>query len=164
MSEEEIKTLTGLLAKLEPGFLPYSIFNEITRVFVSSIVEVVPLRQLNDKIQVLLVRREADDPFWPNMRHTPGTVLRAIDQKGNLKDAFTRIINDELGLKEEVMPVFVDVRFSQSTRGSEFSAIYYVEMTEEIIKGEWFDVETLPDDIVQSQRELVAKVVESFKK
>lgn len=162
MTDLEIKTVTQLLKKLEPGLLPLSIFNEITRIFVSSIVEIVPLKKKNGVTQVLLVRRESDDPFWPNMWHTPGTVLRATDRKGDLNDAFQRILNSELGCTEEITPIFVDIRFSQSTRGSEFSAIYYINMVGKTKNGEWFDASSLPQDLVKSQGELIKKAVDGF--
>lgn len=163
MTDLEIKTTTELLKKLEPGILPFPIFNEITRVFVASIIEIVPLRENNGITQVLLVRREADDPFWPSMWHTPGTVLRATDKKGDLNDAFRRILVNELECYEELTPTFVNIRFSQSTRGSEFSAIFIIDLKEESKNGEWFDVNNLPKELVKSQEELIKIAVNGFK-
>lgn len=164
MTDLEIKTTTDLLKKLEPGILPFPIFNEVSRIFVASIVEIVPLKKENGTIQVFLVRRDTDDPFWPSMRHTPGTVLRASDKKGDMSDAFRRILVNELGCSEEITPVFVDIRFSQSTRGSEFSAIFYVDSVGESKNGEWFDVNNLPSDLVKSQEELIKIAVNGFER
>jgi len=164
MSEQEIETLTGLLSKIEPGFLPLPVFKEISRVYVSAILEVVPLRSMNGVTQVLLVRRDSNDPFWPNMQHTPGTVLRPSDKKGSLEDAMRRVLDGELGYSGENKPVFVNMRFSKSSRGSEFAAVHYLEITEEINSGEWFDADNLPVDLIQIQQDLIKMAVEFFKR
>jgi len=164
MTTSEIDNLVELLKKLEPGLLPFTVFREVTRVYVTAIVEIVPLRLVDGKTQVLMTRRERDDLYWPKLWHTPGTVLRATDKKGDLVDAFERIMKGELGYQGEYVPVFVYQRFSQSTRGSEFSAVHYVEISGEAGKGEWFDVEKLPTDWVETQKEMIEKSVECFKK
>ena len=57
----------------------------------------VPLRlNISGNIEVLLTKREASDPVWGGMLHTPGTVMRASDQKPNNEDALSRIIDGEL--------------------------------------------------------------------
>lgn len=164
MTDQEIKALTDLLAMIEPGFLPLSVFTEVARVYVSAIVEIVPLRSFKGKIQVLLVRREINDPFWPNKLHTPGTVLRPSDKTGSVEDAFNRILDGELGYLGERNPVFVKMRLSKSSRGSEFAAVYYLEILEEVKNGEWFDADDLPEDLVQVQDDLIKMAVESYKK
>lgn len=164
MTEQETNSLVELLEKIEPGFLPLTVFKEISRVYVSAIVEIVPLRSMNGKTQVLLVRRDKDDSFWPNMVHTPGTVLRPSDKTGSLEDAFERILKGELGYSGESKPVFVKVRFSNSTRGSEFAAVHYMEITENIKNGEWYDVDKLPDDLISIQQDLIKMATESFER
>jgi len=90
--------------------------------------------------------------------------LRATDTKGSFEDAYKRVLVNELGCLEYKSPVFVGVRFSQSTRGPEFSAMHYVEIQGSTKIGEWFEVDNLPDGFIESQKELVEKTVEAFKK
>src|SRR5580704_17304344 len=79
MDDNEVNQTTNLLKKLEPGFQPYPIFEQIARIVVLPIVELIPLRMHNGTLQVLLIQRAADDEYWPNLWHTPGTVVRSTD-------------------------------------------------------------------------------------
>jgi hypothetical protein len=151
-SDEEISSAAEILSKLRPGYLPFSIFLEITRLVTTSIVEIVPLFKEGDKIYVLLTRRSEDDPNWPNKLHTPGTVVRATDEEGNYESAFSRILQDELrGIAIIGKP------------GMEDAKIFYVELAEKPNLGEFHNSEDLPEDIVDTQVAFIKLAVDKFR-
>jgi hypothetical protein len=163
-SDEEISSAAEILSKLRPGYLPFSIFLEITRLVTTSIVEIVPLFKEGDKIYVLLTRRSEDDPNWPNKLHTPGTVVRATDEEGNYESAFSRILQDELrGIAIIGKPVFVEPMLHKVNRGMEDAKIFYVELAEKPNLGEFHNSEDLPEDIVDTQVAFIKLAVDKFR-
>lgn len=163
LSANEIKQLTSLLAKLEPGFLPLDIFYEIARLVALSIVEFVPLR-LNDQGQaeVLLIPRDADDKFWPNEFHIPGVVVRPTDIQNGHYTPFNRILADELKGVIISEPHFVKNMLRTSRRGTEQAQIYWVEVYDQPVVGEFYKVEELPDNIIEIQPEFIRVAAQDF--
>lgn len=166
ITEDEIEIATEILKKLEPGLLPFPIFLEVARLYVSCIVEIVPLYNNNGNIQVLLQEREKEDPVWEGKLHTVGTVVRANDEDGNFKSAFDRILNKELqGARTLSEPVFVKSVFHQVARGRELALVFYVELaTDEISHlGKLYDINKLPSKIVDTQIRFIQDAAEQFK-
>lgn len=161
LSKEEIQTVATILSKLQPGLMPFDIFHQFARIAVLPIVEVVPLRLQGGKVEVLLTRREADDPIWPSKLHTTGTVLRATDEAGSFKTAFERI-NAELGSTQLAPPVFVMNSFNGLGRGREYAAIHWAECLGEPKAGAFYPVDSLPDDLVEGQRPFIAAAAAAF--
>jgi len=161
LSEEEIQTVTAILSKLQPGLMPFDIFHQFARIAVLPIVEVVPLRLKDGHVEVLLVRRGADDPIWPSKLHTAGTVLRATDEADSFKTAFERI-QTELGGTIISEPVFVMNSFNGLGRGREYSAIHWAECLEEPKVGAFYPVDALPADLVEGQRPFITAAAAAF--
>jgi len=160
---EEIEVAARTLSKLRPGFLPLSIFLETTRLTVSSIVEVVPLRKNGDSVQVLLTKREDDDPNWPGMLHTPGTVVRPTDEEGSYASAFGRILGGELASVELAgEPQYVDSVLHKVKRGMEDAKVFFVEVKGEPTTGEFHDVAALPDNVVDTQIDFIYRAAQKF--
>jgi len=152
LSTSELQTLVSLLKKLEPGFLPQDVFTEFTRISVTAICEVVPLRKNTEgKVEVLLLQREEGDVYWPGKLHTPGTVIRSTDEKGSMKMPFQRVLK-ELDNPENIPePTFVDYLFHKNSRGSELAIIHYIHFLEEPVHGRFYSLENLPETLVQEQ-------------
>jgi hypothetical protein len=166
MESNEISQLTELLKKLEPGFVPYPIFEQLARIVALPVVEFIPLRQKQPGgVEVLLLDRGQDDPLWPNMLHTPGTIVRATDlHKGKTHDwqAFERIVQDELKNTKVRGPHYVGSMFHDSKRGAEQAQIYWVEVVGEPNAGTFYDAAHLPDNLIESQKAFIAQAVSSF--
>ncbi len=164
LSEDEIQQAADLLAKLQPGFLPLPIFIQLARLTVTPVIELVPLRLRNDTVEVLLMQRPPDDPTWPGLWHTPGTVLRATDQEGSYRDAFERLLNDELaGVIAQSEPQFVETLFHQVKRGRECAQVFYMEVSGEPIEGKYFAAEKLPENTVDTQWNFIKHAVRLFR-
>jgi hypothetical protein len=164
LSLEEIQTVTQLLAKLEPGFLPFEIFHAITRLVAMPIIEVVPLRHNSGgETEILLLRRDENDPVWPNKLHVPGTVVRASDASENFGEAFQRILSGELKITTTESPVFVKNVIHHSGRGMEVSQVYWIEIADPPGTDQFYNVKELPADLVDSQLDFIPAAIEHFK-
>jgi hypothetical protein len=167
MNDEQISQTVDLLKKLEPGFLPYPIFEQFARLVVMPVVEIIPLRlQENGEVEVLLIDRGSEDPLWPNMLHTPGTIIRTDDMKveeAHDWKAFQRLFHDELKDTEVGAPHYVGSIFHQSKRGAEQAQLYWVEVTGEPQVGGFYPVTKLPEKLIHSQTAFIRHAAESFK-
>ncbi|MFZ2188798.1 MAG: hypothetical protein WAV73_04515 [Candidatus Moraniibacteriota bacterium] len=165
ISPAEINTVVEILKKLEPGVLPFELFHQFARLYVTPIIEIVPLKKREDgKITTILLERDKDDPVWPGMLHTPGTVARASDKEGDFSDAFGRILKGELGNLDLVHgPEFVAYEFHQVQRGRELALIFFVEYFGVPINGKEFEVGKLPENIVVTQLKFIKKAVDAFR-
>lgn len=168
MNHDEILQTANLLSKLQPGFLPYPIFEQIARLVALPIIEVIPLRfNKNGTTEVLLIERPQEDPLWPGALHTPGTVIRATDlHKPGMHNwpAFQRIVEDELKNTEVSAPQYVGSIFHASKRGAEQAQLYWVEVLGEPKIGSFCDVNALPEELIQSQQDFIKQAAMNFAK
>jgi hypothetical protein len=163
VSDEEINQTAELLSRLEPGFLPLSIFHQIARLMVMSIVELVPFRRTEDGgVEVLLTRRSEDDKFWPNLLHTPGTVFRATDmQEGGHNSALRRIFEDELEIDYQEA-TFAECIAHKTLRGVDSACIYWVELKNTPSIGEFYNTNNLPQDVIGSSIEVIEEALKHY--
>ncbi|MDB5166507.1 MAG: hypothetical protein JWM37_579 [Candidatus Saccharibacteria bacterium] len=160
---EDIQAAAAVLNKLEPGYLPPEIFFAVARLCVLTTVEMVPLRMRNGRVEVLLTRRPADDPNWPDMLHVPGTILRPSDEENNYHSAFDRIFQDELpGITVISRPQFLETRFHQVQRGRESALIHYVEVAGTTPEAEYYPVALLPPEIIDHQVSFIKSAADRF--
>jgi len=164
-SSDEINQAASILSKLQPGFLPKEIFMEFTRLTVTPIIEIVPVRKSRKGTEVLLLKRPDDDPSWPGMLHTPGTVLRSTDIKNGVANAFDRIFNDELKITPTSVPIQSTVDFHKVKRGVEFATVFYLDLTnQETTVGQWYLYTSLPNTIVDTQIGFIQQSITNFEK
>jgi len=163
-TEQEIEQAASILAKITPGYLPKPLFLQVTRLVVTTTVEVVPFRKgAGGDIEVLLTRRDPDDPYWPNMLHTPGAVVRASDAEGTYQDALERVLEGELhGIHTIGAPVFVEHLLHRVARGMESAIVHYVEVADNPTEGTFYPVERLPEDLVGTQAGFIRKAAAAF--
>jgi len=157
--------IAALLSRYEPGFLPYPIFVQIARLVALPIVEFVPLRKSDQGVEVLLIARPEDDPLWPGLLHTPGTVIRATDLHKEQQEnwlAFERILKEELGGTEVKTPHYVGCIFHQSKRGAEQAQLYWVEVLGDPKAGTFYPVNSLPDNLIDSQLRFITEASRHF--
>lgn len=163
-TSEEIADAAKVLSRLRPGFLPLPIFLETARLTVSSIVEIVPLKKVGDSLHVLLIRRDDDDPNWPGMLHTPGTVVRPTDEEGSYASAFERVLKGELASTElHGEPRYVTSVLHKARRGMEDAKVFVVEVKGEPKVGKLYDITALPGNIVDTQIEFIHEAAKKFK-
>lgn len=152
-----------LLSKLEVGILPKDIFHEIARLVPLAAVEVVPLREKDGDIEILMLKRGVDDVFWPNLWHTPGSIVRAYDKQPDFQDALGRVLDDELQGTLVGAPSYITSLLHESERGKEVAIVHWVEVEGESTIGKFFSAQALPDDRVLSQP-FIGGAIADFKK
>lgn len=159
LTDTEKQTLVELLQKLRPGFLPFEVFLEVARLVVLPIIEFVPLRINEGRVEVLLLEREV----WPFGLHTPGTVIRATDSTERNYQAFDRIM-EELGGTEVALPHYVGSNLHSSKRGVEQAQIFWIEVLGKPKAGQFYPADNLPDDLMQSQKNFITLAIKDYKK
>jgi hypothetical protein len=164
LSETDIKNLVALLGKCTPGDLPSEVFEAVARIAVYPAVEWVILRNKNKKLEVLLTKREDDDPVWPSLLHIPGTVLRPTDD--SFSDAFERLYNDELKGLHLSGPTLSSVSFNTYARGQSIGIEYWLICEDSKNKniGKFYNVEYLPKNLIKEQVIIIKRAVESYNK
>jgi len=144
--------VTSALSTLEPGKLPLNIFNQVARLTVTPVVEMVPFyRKPDGSLYVFLLQRGADDPLWADMYHVPGAIVSATDRPGSFSDTIQRILVSKLAGYDSAEPVFIDVRLCKVTRGMEVAIIYATELAVAPAEKSLFDPLKLPLNMVEGQ-------------
>jgi hypothetical protein len=161
---EEIGKTKKSLAKLEPGRLPFDIFTEVCRLTVTPVLEVVCFKQ-NDigKMEVALLKRSADDPNWPNMYHVPGAVIIPTDIDTGLEGVVNRICTEKLSISSASRPTFVMNGLCKVSRGVELAVVFAIEVEGEITGGQFHNVDTLPDSLVEGHDLFISKASELYR-
>ncbi len=171
LTDIEIKDIAEKLKKLKPGFLPFDLFYQFNRLKVTITIEIVPLCLDPDgNINVVLFNRGPNDPWWPNLYHTPGTCL--IDGDIPIEDewglpikAFERLKQTELKEINLIgQPKFINNLSHQTNRGPESVHVYIQEVNYQSAKPYLFLVSQLPENILNHQINMIKKCGEIFKK
>lgn len=166
LTEEKIAEVIAVLRLMEPGKIHKGLFPDMARLVNTQIIELVPVRRSAEgRIEVLLTRRPHGDPIWPDKLHTPGTIVSASDRPFTYDDAFNRLFEGELQGVETGEPVLAHPLPipHDSERGRENALVYWVEVKGEATAGDFYDVEALPSDLVQSQLDFIPVAIESYR-
>lgn len=170
LSDNEIKNIANKLKKLEPGFLPFDLFYQFNRLKVTITIEVIPLCfDLNNQVNVVLFNRGPDDPWWPNLYHTPGSCLTdgdILDQDewGLPTRTFKRLKETEFGdIKLIDQPQFVNNLSHQTNCGPESVHVYIQEVDYQSAKNDLFPVDKLPKNMMDHQINMIKKCAQIFK-
>jgi len=152
---------------LEPGFLPFPIFTQVARLVVTPCLELVCFRVAPDgNIQVLLTKRGADDPNWPNQLHSPGTVIRATDvtENGSFDTAISRVVRQELGNMElRTNPKLVTHLFHHVKRGVEIGFVHWTVVSSAPDHCEFYDINKLPDNLIEHHHKVIATALSGYR-
>jgi hypothetical protein len=166
LSAKEVRAISALLTRLDPGYVPYPIFEQLARIMALPIVEFIPLRLgPENKVEVLLIERPPEDTLFRDMLHTPGTVIRATDvvsKGGKNWSAFERILQDELQGVEVSDLHYVGSIFHASKRGAEQAQLYWLEVVGTPKVGQFYPVDNLPPNLIESQRDFIYQSAKSF--
>ena len=168
LSPTELSEAVEALKKLPRGFLPKEAFDVLVQKVVTPAVDLLPLR-LNEQgqVEVLLTKREADDPIWPDQWHIPGTVLRATDTEQTYQSAFERVLEGELkgGLQVSGSPVYVMTSFVEVERGRELVLSHYIEVESgsEAPVGRFFPADKIPKEMLEHQIGMVAAIATAYR-
>lgn len=161
INDIEINQLTQLLKKLEPGLLPEPVFIAMSRLVVMVAIEFLVVRKTDTGVELLLIRRPADDPVWPGKWHSPGTIIRPTDT--SLQSCFDRLYQDELGGIKQLKMYPVGMSYGAGDRGTGLTIEYVLDATEDdITVGQFFSLENLPENYIQEQLPMWQRAISSF--
>jgi ADP-ribose pyrophosphatase YjhB (NUDIX family) len=150
----QITACADLLKQLEPGFLPLEIFSQIARLTRIPTVDLIPVKQDGGKLQIGLIQRPADDQWWPDQWHFPGTVLLSTD---TIDTALQRLRDQELQLIKSDLAIFRHFSIHTSTRGAEVVLIHTAQNCQFGPDSpiRWFAINELPANFVDSERQVL---------
>ena len=167
-SEKEIHQAVETIWKLPKGTLPIELFYAVAAKVTVPTMELAPLRVAGNKIEILLTRRAETDPYWPNLWHLTGTVLRADDDEGSdFSSGVTRVLRDELHGSIPMIgkPQFVGIHFWDVPRGRELDQVFYFvtnAQDDAVQEGQFFDVTDLPDTTIEHHKVIIPEIVTAF--
>lgn len=164
LDKDEEKELVTLLRKLEPGYFPLKIFWEFARLNKLTAMEIVPFikSDYEEEDKVLLIKRGEEDLFWSGQYHTPGCIVRGTDTLDNARD---RVYIEELA-----SPMLsIDITFSHvnsyvTPRGRNLGLVHFLELNEKPSVGEVFSLDSLPNNIVGYQVEMIFAAYKNYKR
>jgi len=147
--------------------LPEPVFNALAETMALPYVELVIFNaHTRHQQQVLLTRRGENDPYFPNLWHVPGTLLRSSDvtfRGTDLGAAIKRLLDDELqGLEVEHL-TFSGFHFHKVARGVGLSLVLVALAKGKPKVGQYHRVNHLPDDMIQEQEAFIYKAVRDHK-
>jgi len=168
-TDEEIRQAVDVVNRLPKGFLPLEIFLAVAAKTVTPTVDLVPIRK-NQKgeLEVLLVQRPEDDPYWPNEWHVPGAIIRASDNEGSdFSSAKERVLEGELHGTIRIVGElkYMAVKFWDVARGRELEHVFYFETDakdEDVVEGQFFLAGNLPESTVPHHKVMIPEIAAAF--
>ncbi len=164
LSPEEAETLAVLLEKLAINptqMLPARTFFARIKAFPANSSEIALLRRGVEGIEIYLIRRPDNDPFYAGEWHGPGCMLvtnQTVPE--GLKDMMVREVGVEFpatyhrffewpyGHGHGLCPRGHTVCFYHSTVLSE-------EQVAELKGGEWFPIDSLPTPLIEVHEQMI---------
>ena len=159
--KEKDNLLIALLDNLELRTMAPKVMSAVNRKFVLTPIETVIFREHQNEIQVLLVRRDKNDPDWPELWHSPGTVLRVSDEARGIvpremyHDPIRRLVEMEIGAEIKSMK-FAFPLFHNQARGKSNAMVFVCTIDESNDhNGTWYPVDNLPENTIKSHRIII---------
>lgn len=136
---DDLKTLT-------PGKIPLEYFNEIARLTVVPVIELVLLHQISQGApMVFLCKRNAQDSYWPNLYHVPGQILSS--HHSSIEEGLSLLKENKLMDIVYGQPTFVTPLLVRTRRGKELALIYSAMIQSIQVTSSLFPIDQLPDMI-----------------
>lgn len=153
LDAESLRHTIACGLKLIDPAMPYGteLFNAVAQLSITVAVEAVALRYTpnGDAVEVLLTQRAANDPAYPGKSHCPGTALRPGEV---VEDAFRRLSKGEFFSEVWAWGRANTWNNPHEARGH-FLHLVYVCQVKEGVRGKWFPIKALPDNIVEHHRD-----------
>jgi ADP-ribose pyrophosphatase YjhB (NUDIX family) len=123
------------------------LFNAIARIHVTCALETMAFRGNSEtgREQIYLTKRSSDEKSYPRFWHLPGTVQRPCE---TVEQSFKRLAEKEYNLpllSWKCVGIFNNLR---EPRGHFFTVVFHVAVGEERGNGRWFNVDDLPEDMI----------------
>lgn len=120
----------NIMLRVDINRMPAPIFESVAGTFVLGYFELVVMRKVEGRREILLLKRSRQDVHWPGMWHIPGTAFRQTDYdfRSPEKAAFKRLVESEIPWLEITRePRFVGNVYPKYERGGGVCVVYSVE-------------------------------------
>ncbi len=141
-----------LLAEVRKRYLPnlrapfpLEMFELLNDCRPAAIAEVVALRDVDDRVEVLLAEREATDVGYASMSNVPGGYLY-FDEP--IADCVSRVMQREVGVSVGSFGYAGALFNTHEERGHHVHHVFLARLESNPVKGQWFDVTKLPSNLV----------------
>lgn len=148
--------------KRNNGRIPRHYFETLPQVIPQASLELLVIEEGPEGDSIYLAQRPADDPYWPNELHFPGTTMYA-------HDTFTRMLNRLLGdeMGNQVDSTALQIEFVHCTttetreRGAGLHVVCSLTCAPGVIDtsrlaGAFYPMEVLPTNLIDHQRHMLA--------
>lgn len=126
-SNLHLKKIVGILKTFTPGKVPFDVWLEMLRLNGSIIVEAVPIRIKDGRIQIYAEVRPNDDPHFAGQFCLPGKVVHGLDTDEH--SVVKRLIQTELKDLSIKRPIHIDTFMRRNTRSLEMVSLYLIIVT-----------------------------------
>jgi hypothetical protein len=168
LSPDEWAQWTNLTKRIKfiDGKIPIDAFYAFCEAFISPVIDMAPYRYVDKKIEILLIYRK--DKYYDGF-HLPGSV---ITPGKTSKETLESVIKNELGNNVKVnkthfikiMDTMKGQGIGLDTRGQDLKLLYACEVGGEVLDGEWFKKNNLPDNIIPEHQNVVLDVFDYLNK
>ena len=110
------------LSKFEPDQIPLVVFNQIARLTVIPVIEII----LVSGEKILLLKRPDNDIYWAGKFHLPGKILSLSDAKS--PDEYAQNIVAQLNPNIQGKLKFCGLKSYPTNRGAELAIIYMLRV------------------------------------
>lgn len=118
------------LDNITPGKIPEQLFNQIARLTVTPVIEL--LITDNNRSVIILKKRSQTDKYWPGQYCIPGRIISA-NFSGSISDIADSIMAD-MKLKDYTMRL-AGIELVDTNRGKELAIIYKIRLKKTIAKN-----------------------------
>jgi hypothetical protein len=167
LTAEEETHLIKLLKKVRQPW-SYEFYLGFCPLACLTATETVFLRWIKGRLYVLLVKRDSNDPHFKGQVHSPGSMLRATDNKGEGLDAFkdpiARACKEVNFDPESIRLKFAGFLSHNTPRGAELAMIFacLCEGEDPVFSGnDWYLVDQLPGNIISHHLAIVKIAVQT---
>lgn len=166
LAEVEINQIADNLSRIPAGFLPFPLFRQVARLATMSIIEIVPYRIRDGRVEIWLTEHGVENQpwpeLWPDTLHTPGTVIRPTDE--SYQDAIDRVLKDELqGVELAGVPEYVCNILHRNRRGLENAQVFVAEVLGNLAVGDFYPADSLPDNLMRCQHDFMPQAIEKIR-
>lgn len=177
---QQVKVTTGLTAEEEAQLIvllqkvrqpwSYQFYLSLCQSVCLTATETVFLRWIEGKLYVLLIERDSDDPHFKDQVHSPGSMLRATDYKGEglaaFQDPIARACQEVNFDSENIRPKFAGFLSHNTSRGAELAMVFVCLYEDPVFDGDqrrndWYQVDQLPRNIISHHRAVIRTAVQA---
>lgn len=141
-----------LLAEVRSRYLPnpqapfpLEMFELLNECRPAAIAEVVALRDMHDRVEVLLAERESTDVGYVNMSNVPGGYLYIGEP---IAGCISRVMQREVGAPVSFYKYAGVVFNTYEERGHHVHHVFVAELADQPVSARWYDVTELPKNLV----------------